>query len=55
VRRAFADRVAPVEGEVKERLVRVEDDDSSGESDDEPEPEGQGGKGRDGWESMDED
>jgi periodic tryptophan protein 1 len=56
VRRAFADRVAPVEGEVKERLVRVEDDDSS-ESDDEEaeEGEGNGGNGKDGWESMDED
>lgn len=55
MRRAFADRVAPVEGEVKERLVRVENDDSS-ESDDEPEEgEGNGGNGADGWESMDED
>jgi periodic tryptophan protein 1 len=45
--------VAPVEGEVKEKLVRVEDD--SSESEDEPEPEGKEAKGGDGWESMDED
>lgn len=45
--------MAPVEGEVKEKLVRVEDD--SSESEDEPEPEGKEAKGGDGWESMDED
>lgn len=52
MRRAFADRVAPTEGEVKERLVRVADDDSESEE----EPEAEDGKGGgDGWESMDED
>lgn len=45
--------MAPVEGEVKEKLVRVEDD--SSESEDEPEPEGKEATGGDGWESMDED
>lgn len=53
VRRAFATRVAPVEGEVKERLVGVQESDSESESD-----EDEDGKdsdvGPDGWESMDE-
>jgi periodic tryptophan protein 1 len=52
VRRAFADRVAPAEGEIKERLVRVESDSSESEDEGIPEPEGNGGEG---WESMDED
>ncbi|KAH8648971.1 WD40-repeat-containing domain protein [Tricladium varicosporioides] len=53
VRRAFSDRVAPIEGEIKEKLVRVQDD-SSDESDDGEEPEG--GNDKDGgWESMEED
>lgn len=42
-----------MEGEVKERLTRVQNDDE--DSDDEdgiPEPEGNGGEG---WESMEED
>ena len=34
VRRAFADRVAPVEGEIKERLVGIQNDDSESEGDD---------------------
>ncbi|PQE20826.1 hypothetical protein CJF32_00000067 [Rutstroemia sp. NJR-2017a WRK4] len=42
VRRAFADRVAPVEGEVKERLVGIQDD-SESEDDDEGEEEGEDG------------
>ena len=50
VRRAFADRVAPVEGEIKERLVGVQND--SSDSDDEGEAEGGEGNGGDGWESM---
>jgi periodic tryptophan protein 1 len=63
VRRAFADRVAPVDGEVSERLVGVEDD-RSDESEDEDEAEeeaeeeaeaGEGNDGGRGWESMDED
>lgn len=59
MRRAFADRVAPVEGEIKERLVGVGSDDSdsedeSGEEGGEGEGKGQS-KGGDGWESMDED
>jgi periodic tryptophan protein 1 len=47
--------VAPVEGEVKEKLVRVEDDSSESEDEPEPEPEGKEATGGDGWESMDED
>jgi periodic tryptophan protein 1 len=53
IRKAFAHRVKPVDGEVKERLVGVEEDSSESEDDDGPEEadEGKGG----GWESMDED
>ncbi|CAD6445879.1 7df222fe-7d67-4c26-9eda-317dd8f94355 [Sclerotinia trifoliorum] len=50
VRRAFADRVAPAEGEIKERLVGVQND-SESEDDDEELEEGDGGE----VESMDED
>lgn len=50
VRRAFADRVAPVEGEIKERLVGVQND--SSESEDDGEAEGGEGNGGEGWESM---
>jgi len=52
VRKAFAHRVAPVEGEIKERLVAVEEDSSDSDDDDEAEEGEQDGKG---WESMDED
>jgi periodic tryptophan protein 1 len=52
VRKAFAHRVAPVEGEVRERLVGLRDDSSESDDDDNAEPEG---KERGGWESMDED
>ncbi|THV49184.1 hypothetical protein BGAL_0207g00050 [Botrytis galanthina] len=50
VRRAFADRVAPVDGEIKERLVGVQND-SESEDDDEELSEAEGGE----VESMDED
>ncbi|ESZ91000.1 transducin family protein [Sclerotinia borealis F-4128] len=50
VRRAFSDRVAPVEGEIKERLVGVQND-SESESDDEELEDGDGAE----VESMDED
>lgn len=53
VRRAFAHRVAPVEGEVKERLVGVQESDSDSESGEEDEEE-DSDAGPDGWESMDE-
>jgi periodic tryptophan protein 1 len=48
--------VAPVEGEIKERLVGVADD-SSDESEDEGGVEIEGGEPTtgEGWESMDED
>ncbi|KAI6717107.1 hypothetical protein JHW43_000282 [Diplocarpon mali] len=53
VRRAFADKVTPVQGEIKERLVGVDNDSSESESGEEPEAgENNGGEG---WESMDED
>jgi periodic tryptophan protein 1 len=53
IRKAFAHRVKPIDGGVKERLVGVEEDSSESEDDDGPEEadEGKGG----GWESMDED
>ncbi|ELR05756.1 hypothetical protein VC83_07975 [Pseudogymnoascus destructans] len=56
VRKAFAHRMAPVEGEVKERLVGVNADEEES-SDEEEEGGGEGGKkdGEQGWESMDED
>jgi periodic tryptophan protein 1 len=58
VRRAFSERVAPVEGEIKEKLVGVEND-SSSESEDGGEDEGPEGGAETaenaGWESMDED
>ncbi|EKG09215.1 hypothetical protein MPH_13766 [Macrophomina phaseolina MS6] len=53
VRRAFANKVAPAEGEVKERLVGVQESDSESESGE----DGEGNDsdaGPDGWESMDE-
>jgi periodic tryptophan protein 1 len=53
VRKAFAHRVKLVDGEVKERLVGVEEDSSESEDDNGLE-EGEEGKGG-GWESMDED
>jgi periodic tryptophan protein 1 len=54
VRRAFASRVPAAEGEIKERLVGVEDDDSESESEEEEEG-GVETAGKEGWESMDED
>jgi len=54
VRRAFAGKVTPAEGEVKERLVGVQDDSSDEESDDEGGADVANGNGE-GWESMDED
>ncbi|KAI9813376.1 MAG: hypothetical protein M1832_006335 [Thelocarpon impressellum] len=68
IRRAFANRVAPVAGEgqeVRERLVGVAEEDDSSQSEEEEEEEeeggaageGRGGEGAaaDGWESMEED
>lgn len=52
IRKAFAYRVKPVDGEVKERLVGITEDVS--ESDDDSAEEGEEGKVG-GWESMDED
>ncbi|KAF2146598.1 uncharacterized protein K452DRAFT_355077 [Aplosporella prunicola CBS 121167] len=56
VRRAFAGRVAPVEGEVKERVTGVQEDDTDSDSDegDEGEEGNDSDHGPDGWESMEE-
>ncbi|EME38495.1 hypothetical protein DOTSEDRAFT_161469 [Dothistroma septosporum NZE10] len=54
VREAFATRVklpTPTHGEIKERLVRIEQDDEEEEEEEEAEENGAEG----GWESMDED
>ncbi|GME54669.1 hypothetical protein GTA08_BOTSDO02426 [Neofusicoccum parvum] len=53
VRRIFANKVAPVEGEVKERLVSVQESDSESESGEDDENDASDA-GPDGWESMDE-
>jgi periodic tryptophan protein 1 len=57
VRRAFASRVAPVEGEIKERLVGVEDDSSESDEEEGGAETGEGDAAGEekGWESMDED
>ena len=54
MRRAFASRIVPVEGEIKERLVRVGDDSSESEEEEGGVETGEG-NGAEGWESMDED
>jgi periodic tryptophan protein 1 len=53
VRHAFAHKVAPMEGEVKERLVGVQESDSDSESGEDEDEDGSDA-GPDGWESMDE-
>lgn len=55
IRNAFADKVAPSSGDVKERLVGVTEEESDSE-DDEGLPEAEGGDDddQDGWESMEE-
>ena len=55
MRRAFSGKVTLAEGDVKERLVSVQNDSSDGESDEEGGAEVGDGHGQDGWESMDED
>lgn len=55
VRRAFANRVAPINGEVQERLVGLEEDSSASEEEGVVEPGDENGGGEKGWESMDED
>lgn len=54
VRNAFAQRVGPVTGEVKERLVGVDEDSSDSEDEGGVEPGGEG-EGEAGWESMEDD
>ena len=51
VRRAFAERVPPAEGDLKERFVGVVQDASESEDDSEDGED----RGQNGWESMDED
>ncbi|KAL4780825.1 WD40-repeat-containing domain protein [Aspergillus varians] len=53
VRRAFVSRLPSLEGEVQERMIRMQPDQD--ESDDEGAPESGAAGGADGWESMDED
>ena len=56
VRHAFATRVTPIEGEIKERLVGIDEDSSESEDDSgSEEEEAGGGQNVDGWESMEED
>ncbi len=55
VRNAFAHRVGPVSGEVKERLVGVDEDSSDSEDEGGVEPGVEGGEGEAGWESMEDD
>ncbi|KAI9720012.1 MAG: hypothetical protein M1812_003138 [Candelaria pacifica] len=55
VRRIFANRIAPTEGEVKERLIAVEEDSSDSEEEGGEEPGREGHATQEGWESMDED
>ena len=54
VRRTFANRMAPVDEPIKERTVGIEEDSSDGEEEGAPELGGEERKGKDGWESMDE-
>lgn len=55
VRRTFANRMAPVDGEIKERTVGVEEDSSDGEEEGGHEVGGEAKNGKNGEESMDED
>lgn len=52
VRNAFANRVEPVSGDVKERLVGVDEDSSDSEEEGGVEPGGEVDEGGDGWESA---
>ena len=55
VRRTFAHRLAPVDGQIKERTVGIEEDSSDGEDEGGLELGGEETKRKDGWESIDED
>ncbi|MCJ1437381.1 hypothetical protein MMC27_006768 [Xylographa pallens] len=55
VRKAFATRVAPADGEVKERIVGMDEDSSDSEDEGGVEPGGETTRDGNGWESMDED
>lgn len=55
VRRIFANRLVPANGEIKERMVGVEDDSSDSEEEGGAEPGGENRNNNDDWESMDED
>lgn len=54
VRNAFAGKVKPVEGELKEKLIAVENDTSESEDEEEDGGEGEDADRPDGWESMEE-
>ena len=54
VRRAFASRMAPISGDVKEeRIVAVDEDSTDSEEEGGVEPGGDGAREGNGWESMD--
>ena len=55
IRRAFADRVAPIEGEVRERVVGISEGSSDSEDDEDTGSEGEDGQDDHNAESMDED
>ncbi|KAL8734147.1 MAG: hypothetical protein Q9166_001632 [cf. Caloplaca sp. 2 TL-2023] len=55
VRNAFAQRVGPTNGEVKERLVGIDEDSSDSEDEGGVEPGTETGEGEAGWESMEDD
>lgn len=55
VRRTFANRMAPFEGEIIERTVGIEEDSSDGEEEGGPEVGGERRNDKDSWESIDED
>lgn len=55
VRRAFANRVAPSDGEVEERLIAVAEDSSDSKDDEDSESGGEAAQGEPEGDSMDED
>jgi periodic tryptophan protein 1 len=55
IRQAFSGKVKPIQGDVKERLVGIQEDSSDDSDDSEDDEDDDEGAGKDGWESMDED
>lgn len=54
VRAAFANKISPVQGEVKERLVGLQEDSNDSDSEEEQGANSNEDAGPDGWESMEE-